>query len=37
MYCPEHIDLGETYMEKSFHRTYTFKISIEHITGKCKK
>lgn len=35
-YCPEHTGLGETYMEKSFHRTYTFKIRIEHLSGKCK-
>ncbi|MDR3058936.1 MAG: pyridoxamine 5'-phosphate oxidase family protein [Prevotella sp.] len=36
-YSPEHVELGETYMEKSFHRTHTFKMAIEHITGKCKK
>lgn len=36
-YCPEYIELGETYMEKSFHRTHTFSISIERITAKSKK
>ncbi len=36
-YSPDHIEIGETYMEKSFQRTNTFKISIEHITGKCKQ
>lgn len=36
-YCPEHIELGETYMDKSFHRTFTFKIEIERITAKCKQ
>ncbi len=36
-YSPEYIELGEKYMEKSFSRTYVFKISIEHITAKCKK
>ncbi len=36
-YCPEYMELGETYMEKSFHRTHTFKILIERVTGKCKK
>ncbi|HMM16727.1 MAG TPA: pyridoxamine 5'-phosphate oxidase family protein [Petrimonas sp.] len=36
-YCPEYIKLGEMYMEKSFHRTHTFSISIERITAKSKK
>lgn len=36
-YSPEHIDLGETAMEKSLHRTLTFKITIERITAKSKK
>ncbi len=36
-YSPEYIELGETYMEKSFHRTYTFKITVERLTAKCKK
>lgn len=35
-YSPNHSELGEVYMEKSFHRTYAFKITIEHISGKCK-
>lgn len=29
-------ELGETYMEKSWNRTSTFKIIIEHITAKAK-
>lgn len=36
-YCPEFVELGETYMEKSFHRTHTFSISIDRITGKRKE
>jgi nitroimidazol reductase NimA-like FMN-containing flavoprotein (pyridoxamine 5'-phosphate oxidase superfamily) len=35
-YCPEYIEIGEKYMDKSFHRTGAFKISIEHLTGKSK-
>jgi len=29
-------DIGEKYMEKSWERTATFKIIIEHITAKAK-
>ncbi len=36
-YCPEYIELGEKYMENSFHRTQTFKINIEHMSAKSKK
>lgn len=36
-YCPEFIELGENYMEKSFQRTHTFSISIDRITGKGRK
>ncbi len=36
-YCPDHKTLGETYMERSFHRTQTFTLRIEHITAKCKR
>ncbi len=28
---------GEIYMEKSFHRTLTFTVKVEHITAKAKK
>ncbi len=36
-YCPEHIEMGQTYMEKSFHRTHTFRVVIDRMTGKSKK
>ncbi len=36
-YCPEHLELGKVYMEKSFNRTLTFTLRIEKITAKCKK
>lgn len=29
-------ELGETYMDKSWERTFVFKIKIEHITAKAK-
>ncbi|MBB4035863.1 hypothetical protein GGR21_001758 [Dysgonomonas hofstadii] len=35
-YSAGYEDLGETYMAKSWARTYTFKIEIEHITAKAK-
>jgi nitroimidazol reductase NimA-like FMN-containing flavoprotein (pyridoxamine 5'-phosphate oxidase superfamily) len=35
-YSPEYEELGETYMDKSWHRTACFKIKIEHITAKAK-
>lgn len=35
-YSKEYEQLGETYMEKSWARTTTFKITIEHITAKAK-
>lgn len=35
-YSPEYVELGEKYMEKSFHRTGVFKIVIEHISAKSK-
>lgn len=35
-YSPEFEELGEKYMEKSWKRTFTFKIKIEHITAKAK-
>lgn len=36
-YSPMDSELGEKYMEKSFNRTFVFKIVIEHMTGKAKK
>jgi uncharacterized protein len=35
-YCPEHIELGETYMEKSFHRVNIIRLDIKHMTGKAR-
>lgn len=35
-YSPGFEDLGEKYMEKSWSRTATFKIHIEHVTAKAK-
>lgn len=35
-YSPGLEELGENYMDKSWHRTETFKIEIEHITAKAK-
>lgn len=36
-YCPEYIELGEIYMEKSFKRTHVLRLDIDHISGKSKK
>lgn len=35
-YSPEFEEIGEKYMDKSWARTTTFKIDIEHITAKAK-
>ncbi|MDR2981231.1 MAG: pyridoxamine 5'-phosphate oxidase family protein [Puniceicoccales bacterium] len=35
-YCPDFIEKGEFYMEKSFHRTNVLRLDIERITGKTK-
>lgn len=35
-YSPDHEILGENYIDKSWHRTFTFKITIEHLTAKAK-
>lgn len=35
-YSPGYEELGEKYMDKSWNRTTTFKIQIEHITAKAK-
>lgn len=35
-YSPDHESLGESYIEKSWHRTFAFKITIEHLTAKAK-
>lgn len=33
-YSQEYEELGEKYIDKSWDRTYTFKICIEHLTAK---
>lgn len=35
-YSPGYEELGEKYMDKSWNRTTTFKIQVEHITAKAK-
>lgn len=35
-YSPGLEDLGDKYMDKSWHRTSCFKIEIEHVTAKAK-
>lgn len=36
-YAPDFLDLGEKYIEKSFHRTNIIRVDIVHISGKCKR
>lgn len=36
-YCPDFIDIGEKYMEASFHRTHILRLDIGHRTGKTKR
>lgn len=35
-YSPDYEELGEIYMDKSWGRTKTFKLTITHITAKAK-
>lgn len=35
-YSPGFEELGDKYMDKSWHRTFCFKVKIEHITAKSK-
>ncbi|WP_029906018.1 pyridoxamine 5'-phosphate oxidase family protein [Prevotella sp. 10(H)] len=35
-YSPEYEEIGEKYMDKSWERTMTFKVTIEHLTAKAK-
>ncbi len=35
-YSPGYEEAGEKYMDKSWNRTSTFKITVEHITAKAK-
>lgn len=30
-------EIGEKYIEKSFHRTNILRLDISHVTGKCKR
>lgn len=36
-YCKGYEEVGEKYMDKSWSRTKTFKVAIEHMTAKAKK
>ncbi len=35
-YCPAHVEVGEKYMNASFHRTGVLRLDIERVTGKAK-
>lgn len=35
-YCPDHQELGQTYVEKSFHRTEILRLDILEMSGKTK-
>lgn len=35
-YSPGHEAMGESYMDKSWNRTFSFKIRIEHLSAKAK-
>jgi len=36
-YSPNHLEMGEKYINSSLNKTLAFKINIEHITAKAKK
>ena len=36
-YAPHHLIAGEKYIESDMHKTLTFKIEIEYVTGKTRK
>ncbi len=36
-YCPGLEAQGDSYMERSLHRTAAFRIRVEHIAAKCKR
>ena len=36
-YCPDYREIGEKYIEKSFHRTRILRLDIETVTAKSKK
>ncbi len=35
-YSPDHIEISEKYIEKSFHRTHILRLDIEHLSAKSK-
>lgn len=36
-YAPAYREIGEKYIEASFHRTHILRLNMETITGKCKR
>lgn len=36
-YSPDYREIGNKYIETSFHRTHILRLDIEHVSGKCKK
>ncbi len=36
-YSPDHLDIAETYIRRSLHRTVLVEISVESVTGKAKR
>ena len=36
-YSPQFEEIGEKYIEKSFHRTNVLRLDIVHLSGKCKR
>ena len=36
-YSPNHLEMGEKYINSSLNRTLTFKLNIEHLSAKAKK
>lgn len=35
-YASDFLEIGEKYIEKSFHRTNIIRVDIVHVSGKCK-
>lgn len=36
-YAPSYREIGEKYIQASFHRTHILRLDIETVTGKCKR
>lgn len=36
-YAPDYRAIGEKYIQASFHRTHILRLTIETLTGKCKR